>query len=59
MFSTCTPDDIYRQVEDTVREMSAPEGGLMLLGAVYGSDVPIENIEALCNALEQVRKTPL
>ncbi len=39
--------------------MSAPEGGLMLVGAVYGAEVPLENIAALCEALEQVRKTPL
>jgi len=59
MFATCSPEDVYHQVDDTVAALSAPEGGLMLLGAVYGAGVPLGNIEAICTALERVRSTPL
>jgi uroporphyrinogen decarboxylase len=59
MFAFCSPDDILRQVEHVVKVMSAPEGGLMIMGSVYGGNVPLDNLEALCQALEQVRTTPL
>jgi hypothetical protein len=55
MFPFCTPDDIWRQVEEAVTKVGTPQGGLMLAAAVYGADVPLENIEALCAALEHFR----
>jgi hypothetical protein len=32
--------------------MALPEGGLMLLAAFFGADVPLRNIAALCEAME-------
>jgi hypothetical protein len=32
--------------------MGAPEGGLMLVGYIYGADIPLENIVALAEAME-------
>jgi uroporphyrinogen decarboxylase len=55
MFPFCTPDDIWQQVEEAVTKVGTPQGGLMLAAAVYGADVPLENIEALCAALEHFR----
>ena len=53
MFPFCKPQDIMDQVAASVETLSAPEGGLMLLAAVYGDDVPLANIEAICQALEK------
>jgi hypothetical protein len=55
MFRFCKPDDIWRQVEAAVRQVGSPEGGIMLAGSVWDAGVPLENIEALCAALEQFR----
>lgn len=52
MFAFCTPEDIRNQVKEVVERMDAPEGGLMVMGSVWDSDVPLENIEALCTAVE-------
>ena len=32
--------------------MGAPEGGLMVMAGIYGDDVPLRNIEAICEAME-------
>ncbi|MFH1006861.1 MAG: uroporphyrinogen decarboxylase family protein, partial [Candidatus Latescibacterota bacterium] len=53
MFPFCTPDDIKRQIDDVIERLGSSEGGLMLIGAIYGRDVPLENIEALCSGLEE------
>jgi len=55
MFRFCTPDDIWRQVEQAVRDIGSPAGGIMLSGSVWDAGVPLRNIEALCAALEQFR----
>lgn len=55
MFAFCKPDDIWRQVEEVVTRVGSPEGGLMLSGSVWDPNVPLENIEALCSALETFR----
>ena len=52
MFAFCTPDDIRNQVREGVARLDAPEGGLMLVGALYDAAIPLQNIEALCDALE-------
>ncbi|MBM3493075.1 MAG: hypothetical protein FJX72_01950 [Armatimonadetes bacterium] len=52
MFAFCTPDDIRAHVREVVERMYMPEGGLMLSGSVWDANTPIENIEALCDALE-------
>ena len=53
MFPFCKPEDIMSQVEKAVEKLNMPEGGLMIFAAVYGEDVPIENIEAMCQAFEK------
>jgi len=52
MFAFCQPEDITRQVRDVVETLNAPEGGLMIWGVVSGGNVPLENIEAICEAME-------
>jgi uroporphyrinogen decarboxylase len=52
MFPTCSPDDIYDQVKECVEALYLPEGGLML-SASNSPDVPIENIQAQCDAFEE------
>lgn len=53
MFPFCKPKDIKRQVKEVVEKLSSPQGGLMIFGSVYGGDVSLENIEALCKAMEE------
>ena len=51
-FPFMTPGDIREQIKQVVDIMAAPEGGLMVLGQVYGLDVPLRNIEAICQSME-------
>jgi hypothetical protein len=55
MFPFCTPSDIDAHVREVVGKMGMPEGGLWLK-AELGPEVPIENIKAMCVALEKYRK---
>lgn len=55
MFPFCTPEDIWRQVEEAVTQVGTPQGGLMMQAGIFGADVPLENIEAVCAALEHFR----
>lgn len=52
MFAFCTPEDIWEHVREAVERLYLPEGGLMVTGQVYDSQTPLENIEALCAAIE-------
>ena len=52
MFAFCTPEDIWNQVREVVERMGAPEGGLMVSGSISDATLPLENVEALCEALE-------
>jgi hypothetical protein len=54
MFPFCTPADIDAHVREAVEVLGAPEGGLWLKAEV-GPDVPLENIAAICEALERYR----
>lgn len=54
MFPFCTPQDIDDHVREAVETLGAPEGGLWL-GAEVDDGVPIENIEAICVAMEKYR----
>jgi hypothetical protein len=47
-----TTAEIRRMVKDVTTQMGSPEGGLMLVAYVYGADIPLENIEALAEAME-------
>jgi hypothetical protein len=55
LFPFCTPADIDAHVREAVEKLGAPEGGLWLT-AECGPDVPLENIEAICRALETYRE---
>ncbi len=54
MFPFCSPDDIESHVREAVETLGSPKGGLWL-EAECAPDVPLENIEAICNALEKYR----
>jgi len=50
-FPFWSPDDIDAHVRESVESLGSPEGGLWLKAEI-GDDVPLENIEAICSALE-------
>ncbi|MFW6269148.1 MAG: uroporphyrinogen decarboxylase family protein [Bacillota bacterium] len=54
LFPFCSPEDIEEHVREAVEKLGSPEGGLWLI-AECAPDVPLENIEAICNALEKYR----
>jgi uroporphyrinogen decarboxylase len=47
-----TTGEVRRMVKDVTTQMGAPEGGLMLIGYIYGADIPLDNIRALAEAME-------
>ena len=47
-----TPRDVKRHVRRAVSALSSPEGGFMMTAGIY-PPTPLENIEALCEALEE------
>jgi len=51
-FPFLTPQEIREQVKEVVDSMALPEGGFGLNVAVYGNDVSLSNISALCEAIE-------
>jgi hypothetical protein len=51
LFPFCSPGDIDEHVHEAVAKLGSPEGGLWLKAEI-GPDVPLENIEAICVALE-------
>jgi hypothetical protein len=51
-FPFLTPAQIRAQIKEVVEVMGAPEGGLMVMAGIYGADVPLRNIEAICEAME-------
>jgi uroporphyrinogen decarboxylase len=53
-FPYFTPKEIDEHIYEAVARLYLPEGGLMLV-AECAADVPLENIEAICNALEKYR----
>ena len=54
MFPFCTPREIDDHVREAVEKLGSPQGGLWLV-AECGPDVPLDNIEAICTALEKYR----
>ena len=54
MFPFCTPEEIRQQVAEGIRRIGTPKGGLMISGSIYGANVPLKNIEALCSSLEEL-----
>jgi uroporphyrinogen decarboxylase len=54
LFPFCTPRDIDDHVREAVEKLGSARGGLWLF-AWCGPEVPLENIEAICTALEKYR----
>ena len=54
MFPFCRPGDIRRQIEEVIERLGSPRGGLMISGSIFGGDVPLENIDALCSSLVEL-----
>jgi len=54
LFPFGTPNDMRKHVEECVKRMYLPEGGLGL-SIEIGPDDPLENIEALCEAVNEYR----
>lgn len=52
MFPFWKPADIDAHVQEAVKILGSPEGGLWLLAEI-ADDVPLENVEAICSALEK------
>ncbi len=52
LFPFCTPKDIDEHIREAVAKLGSKQGGLMLV-AECEPDVPLENIEAICQALEK------
>ncbi|MBI2940014.1 MAG: hypothetical protein HYY04_06200 [Chloroflexi bacterium] len=51
-FPFMTAAEIRQQVKEVIDAMAMPEGGLMVLAAVYGQEIPLRNIAAICEAFE-------
>jgi uroporphyrinogen decarboxylase len=49
-----TPGDIHDLIREETMKLGSPQGGLMLVCGVY-PPTPMENLEALCSALEKYR----
>jgi len=54
MLPFATPEEIDAHVRECVETLALPQGGLCLLSAC-GPDVPLANIEAVCQAMEKYR----
>ena len=54
LFPFCTPADIDAHVRRAVEALGSPEGGLWLRAEI-DDGVPLENVEAICAALDKVR----
>jgi uroporphyrinogen decarboxylase len=52
MFPFWKPQDIEEHVREAVAVLGAPEGGLWLTAEI-AEDVPLQNVEAICDALER------
>lgn len=57
LFPFATPEQIERHIHEVYDALYMPEGGL-LVNAECEPDVPLENIEAICNTLVRVCNLP-
>ncbi len=57
LFPFATPSEIEDHIGEVFEALYMPEGGLMLY-AECEPDVPLENIDAICTALERVCNPP-
>jgi len=51
-FPFITPAEMREQVHTVVDSLALPEGGLMVLAQFYGNDIPLANIAACMEAME-------
>ncbi len=51
-FPFATPEQLRQQVKSAVEVLALPEGGLMMKAEIADPNTPLENIEALCQAME-------
>lgn len=54
LFPFYTPQEIDDHIREAVEKLGSPEGGLWLKAEI-GDDVPLDNVEAICTALEKYR----
>jgi hypothetical protein len=52
-FPFLSPEEIRLQVKESINALSSPKGGLMLKAEFSDTNVPLENIEAMCKAMEE------
>lgn len=57
LFPFATPNEIEAHIEDVFRGLYLKKGGLMLQ-AECAPDIPLENIEAICRAMERLCQPP-
>jgi len=57
LFPFATPSQLEAHVGDAYEALFMPEGGLMLYAEIE-QDVPLENVEAICCALEKFCRPP-
>lgn len=57
LFPFATPDEIHAHIRDVFHGLYLKEGGLMLAAEV-DQGVPLENVEAICQALEELCHLP-
>ena len=53
LFPFATPEEIKTHIKEAVDRLNLPQGGLMLY-AECEPDIPLENIEAICETFEEV-----
>ncbi len=53
LFPFATPEGVKEHISEAVAKLGSKEGGLML-SAECEPDVPLENVEAICQAFEEV-----
>ena len=53
MWAFCSPGDIFAHIKEVVERLYLPEGGLMVQASIWDSNTTLENIEAICGALEK------
>jgi len=49
-----TPKEIRALIEEEVRKLGSPQGGLSMIAGIY-PPTPPENVDAVCRALEEFR----
>ena len=48
-----TPEQLKKMIKDSVEQLNSPTGGLMIKTEVSDINVPLENVEAICQAYEE------